>query len=91
MPYDTEENLDMNTVAGGECWLEAYEDEHQLVVFKSLGWAGPMTKDGEPQITEDAIVLRDDISALEKAVMLQRSYQAVGSRLYRIHRKCGER
>jgi hypothetical protein len=54
MPYDTEENLDMNTVAGGECWLEAYEDEHQLVVFKSLGWAGPMTKDGEPQITEDA-------------------------------------
>jgi hypothetical protein len=40
---------------------------------------------------EDAIVLRDDISALEKALMLQRSYQAVGSRLYRIHRKCGER
>lgn len=35
---------------------------------------------------EDAIALRDDISGVEKAVMLQRSYQAVGSRLYRIRK-----
>lgn len=67
-------------------WHETYEGQRDYLVSQKRRWDEknrrmvPNARSGHWTAVEDAIVLREDITAREKSAMLQRSYNSIANR-----------
>lgn len=65
----------MTTVASRECWLEAFGDEHQLIVYRSPwlqddnSWLGPV----QAHIAEHGLELADQETVTDAQMMFGRA------------------